>query len=127
MFAVWKCIRRVNTREEKRSHGWLRIQMTRNKFKLEIRKWFLGIRTVAPQAGCVTAFRTDLAVVMTGKGWCGRVCSQRARVSDLAGACWFCLPASAVLKNGSRREYCGDSETHIQISSFFSWSVSSRF
>lgn len=73
MFAVWKCIRRVNTREEKGSHGRLRIQMTRNKFKLEIRKWFLGIRTVAPQVGLVTAFKTDLAAVVDGKGQCGHV------------------------------------------------------
>lgn len=71
MFAVWKCIRWVNTREEKRSHGCFRIQMTRNKFMLEIRIWFLGIQTVVPQMGFVTAFKTELAVVTNGKGWRG--------------------------------------------------------
>lgn len=60
MFAVWKCIRWVNTREEKRNHGCSRIQMTRNKYKLEIRKWFLGILTVALQIGFVTAFKINL-------------------------------------------------------------------
>lgn len=50
--------------------------MTRNKFRLEIRKWFLGIQTVVPQMGFVTAFKIELAVVTNGEGWCGAFISS---------------------------------------------------